>query len=70
MIVPLVYIKVGPDFGAPAVPGLKRLNPTKKNSEKHWENPPEMHASQRRYISNDSGLYLHVSIRITPSNGP
>jgi len=32
-------------LGALAVPGPKRPKPTKKNPEKHPENPPKMYAS-------------------------
>jgi hypothetical protein len=48
----------------------KKTKTNQKNPEKHPENPPEMYASQGRYILNDSGLHLHASTRTIPSNGP
>ena len=48
----------------------KKTKTNQKNSEKHLENPPEMHASQRRHTSSDGGLYSRASTRTTPSNGP
>ena len=56
--------------GALAAPGLKRPKPTKKNPEKHLENPPKMPILQGRHISNDGGLYSRATTRTTPSNGP
>jgi len=56
--------------GALTAPGLKRLKPTKKNPEKHPENPPKMPTSQGRYTSNDGGSYSRATARTTPSNSP
>jgi hypothetical protein len=56
--------------GALAAPGLKRPKPTKKNSKKHPENPPKMHASQGRHTSTDGGSHSRATARSTPNNGP
>jgi hypothetical protein len=42
----------------------------KKNHKKHLENPPKMHASQRRHTSHDGGLHSRATARTTPSNSP
>ena len=56
-------------LGALAVPGPKRPKPTKKNPEKHPENPPKMYASQGRHMLTDGGLHSRVTARSTPNNG-
>ena len=47
----------------------QKTNPTKKNPEKHLEDPPEIYTSQGSYMSNDGGTQSRATARTTPNNG-